>query len=88
MKKHKVTIDIEKCKGCMLCVRFCPVKKIYAGDAVGKRGSKYAVLNDMECSGCGFCFLMCPDNAIEIEEIGDLLSQIKEKGEEVRKRFL
>ena len=31
MAKGKLTIDSEKCKGCELCVNFCPKKTLELG---------------------------------------------------------
>ena len=62
-----VKIDREKCKGCMLCVRFCPFRVLEAAQEVNKRGTKYAVAaHPDKCTGCGVCYIMCPDCAVEI----------------------
>jgi 2-oxoglutarate ferredoxin oxidoreductase subunit delta len=67
MPKQKKTrppkIDIYKawCKGCGICVAFCP-KGVLARD---ENGRPY-VKNEEECRQCGLCELRCPDFAITV----------------------
>jgi len=65
----KVTINIDKCKGCGLCVTACP-KKIVAlsKDKMNKLGFRPAeVVDEEKCIGCAFCATMCPDCVITVE---------------------
>ncbi len=54
----KIMIDPEKCKGCGLCQKHCPVRAI-EGDAREKR-----VINQDKCIKCGTCLTNCPFHAI------------------------
>ena len=54
----KITIDQEKCKGCGLCQKHCPVQAI-EGEAREKR-----VINQDKCIKCGTCLTSCPFHAI------------------------
>ena len=54
----KITIDPEKCKGCGLCQKHCPVEAI-EGEAREKR-----VINQDKCIKCGTCLANCPFHAI------------------------
>lgn len=64
-----ISITKDKCKGCGLCVFFCPFKNLSMSDDLNKKGMKYAKVKDVtKCSGCGMCFLVCPDCCIEIYE--------------------
>jgi 2-oxoglutarate ferredoxin oxidoreductase subunit delta len=78
MGKPRIKIDIEKCKGCMLCMEACPQKMLKVSDKVNKKGLRYIVIDDPgKCTGCGLCYMMCPDCSIEIVEEG---KRKKEKG--------
>ena len=54
----KITIDPEKCKGCGLCQKHCPVNAI-SGEGRGTR-----VINQEKCIKCGTCLTSCPFHAI------------------------
>lgn len=54
----KITIDEEKCKGCGLCQKHCPVDAI-EGEAREKR-----IINQDKCIKCGTCLTNCPFHAI------------------------
>lgn len=62
-----VKIDEEKCKGCQLCVGFCPKHVLEVADYLNGKGYYPARLaNEADCSGCAICALMCPDVCIEV----------------------
>lgn len=53
-------INREWCKGCGICVFFCPTGAL-ALDEAGK-----AIIKELgQCNHCGLCELRCPDIAIE-----------------------
>ena len=54
----KITIDPEKCKGCGLCQKNCPVNAI---DGVGR---DKRIINQEKCIKCGTCISSCPFHAI------------------------
>lgn len=64
----KITIDKDKCKGCLLCIGACPKKLIQASEDLNQRGVKPAQFRDSssECLGCMFCAIICPDCCIEV----------------------
>ncbi|PKN00990.1 MAG: hypothetical protein CVU77_07305 [Elusimicrobia bacterium HGW-Elusimicrobia-1] len=68
----KVTIEKKRCKGCELCVIFCPRKRISMSAGLNAYGVRYAVFTDetgeAACNSCGFCYLVCPEVAIEIRK--------------------
>ena len=54
-------VNIKRCKGCGLCIAFCP-KKVFEADFEGKS----VVVNPDECVGCMRCDYRCPDFAITL----------------------
>ena len=70
-RRFKVLFNRDKCKGCELCVNFCP-KKIISMDtgSVNSKGYRPAGISNMaECSGCASCAMMCPDCCISIYQL-------------------
>lgn len=57
-----VCVYPDWCKGCGLCVAFCP-GKVLELNSLGKA----EVAHPEECINCGFCELHCPDFAIAIK---------------------
>ncbi|MBM7614089.1 4Fe-4S dicluster domain-containing protein [Alkaliphilus hydrothermalis] len=57
----KLKIINEWCKGCAICVEYCP-KKVLDMD-----GEKVTIVDLDKCIKCGLCELRCPDYAIYLE---------------------
>lgn len=55
--KH-VIVKKEWCKGCGICVEFCP------RNVLALEEEKIKIQNPEECITCGLCELRCPDFAI------------------------
>ena len=62
LKQHN--INRNWCKGCDICVYFCP-KNVLKPD----ENEKVFAANPDDCICCKECELRCPDFAIEIETI-------------------
>jgi 2-oxoglutarate ferredoxin oxidoreductase subunit delta len=63
-----IKINRKRCKGCQLCIVYCPKKNIKIDTVINEAGIFPAVvIAEEDCTGCGFCYLMCPDACIEIE---------------------
>ena len=52
------TVDEEKCTGCMVCLKNCPVKAI-----TGERKQVHSI-NQETCTKCGVCFSKCKFDSI------------------------
>jgi len=65
----KVTVDIEYCKGCGLCVEFCALGLMQLdNEVITQKGYHPAHCVDQDsCTACLNCATMCPDVAIRIE---------------------
>ncbi len=59
LKEHRIRMDW--CKGCGICVAFCP-KSVLELDAQ----DKVSVARAEDCICCRLCELRCPDMAIEV----------------------
>ncbi|MCL4524872.1 MAG: 4Fe-4S dicluster domain-containing protein [Acidobacteria bacterium] len=59
--RGKVTIDINECKGCGLCVAACPPKCLELEDGLNSYGVHPAHYLGVDCTGCGICFYTCPE---------------------------
>ncbi|MFA7283582.1 MAG: 4Fe-4S dicluster domain-containing protein [Candidatus Omnitrophota bacterium] len=63
----KVVIDRDKCKGCFLCVSFCPKGIIKKSARLNKKGLNFVEIDPKgSCAGCLQCAIICPDCCIEI----------------------
>ena len=64
--KGDIIINIEKCKGCELCMEACPEGALELSKQVNQKGYLYAVKVEDTCTGCTSCALVCPDGAITV----------------------
>ena len=63
MAKGMVTLEVDRCKGCELCVDVCPPKILELSTTnFNKRGYRPIEVTDMDkCTGCSVCAIICPD---------------------------
>ncbi len=68
--KGSIVVDIQKCKGCGLCVVACPADVIRQAKEVNSKGYHYAYMeNPDNCTGCTNCATVCPDCVITVYRI-------------------
>jgi 2-oxoglutarate ferredoxin oxidoreductase subunit delta len=63
----RVTINKNKCKGCLLCINACPKGLIVIDNELNIRGVRPVKFKDNgKCIGCAMCAVICPDCCIEV----------------------
>ena len=60
-RRKFLEVNTEWCKGCNICVAFCP-KNVLELDDIGK----VVVARADDCTYCGDCEIRCPDFAIVV----------------------
>lgn len=63
--RGKVIVYATWCKGCQICVEFCPTKVL----AMHPSGNHPIVVAEEKCTACHFCDTHCPDLAILVKKI-------------------
>ncbi len=56
---YHATVDEERCTGCRVCVKRCPMDAVMVTD-------KAAHVDEGRCIGCGLCATTCPEDAITL----------------------
>lgn len=60
--EKQIVIKYDWCKGCGICVEFCPKKILHIIN------DKVSITEEDKCIKCGLCEMRCPDYAIYLEE--------------------
>jgi len=64
-----VEINEKYCKGCGICIAFCPKGVFEWSGRINERGYKVPEPRYLEkCVGCKICTLYCPDFAITVRK--------------------
>jgi len=79
----KIVINIERCKGCGLCIAVCSKGGVIISKQSNKSGyfpaepapSKVEGANNTDCTGCASCAIICPEAAIEVYRQQDTLNK-------------
>ncbi len=65
----RIHIDTQVCKGCGLCIFYCPKEVLRLSDNRNQKGYTTAEVYDVaDCTACKQCEISCPDVAIYVEK--------------------
>lgn len=68
--KGTVVVDVERCKGCDLCVVACPTDVLSLNKEVNNKGYNFSYMNNPDdCIGCANCGWVCPEGCITVYKI-------------------
>lgn len=63
----QVYIILERCKECLMCIKFCPQQVLETSHEKNSKGYHYPEIasgKKTACVHCEFCSLICPEFAI------------------------
>lgn len=64
-----VLVNSEACKGCGICIAFCPVKILSFSEAFNSKGFHFPEVSDQKkCTKCRNCMIYCPDFAMVVTD--------------------
>lgn len=67
----KLKFHQDKCNGCGLCIKVCPVNAIMLGPikevASGEMEAPLIIIDETKCIACPLCSAICPLNALTLE---------------------
>lgn len=68
MAKGRIEVATERCKGCGLCIKACPLDLLELDShSLNKKGYQPMRIHTPEkCIGCAHCAIMCPDVVITV----------------------
>ncbi len=84
MKLWRIPLDVDKfsiphgeihiitsrCKGCELCVRYCPKDVLVMSEGMNEKGyHPPEAIRPEQCVACRLCELLCPEFCIYVREV-------------------
>jgi 2-oxoglutarate ferredoxin oxidoreductase subunit delta len=64
IRRKRLVIRREWCKGCNICVEFCPEGILSLDEE-----EKVVISDESLCTECRLCELRCPDFAMELKDL-------------------
>ena len=81
LSRGTVVIDVERCKGCELCIPACkPQVLTMTTDKRNEKGYFYPELTP-GCTACHACALICPDFVFQVWKYDEPVAVEKEGAE-------
>lgn len=71
----KVFLIPNRCKGCNLCIQFCPKDVLQESKMQNEKGYHFPEIAEGKegaCVHCQFCMLVCPEFAIYTEAVEEV----------------
>ena len=82
--RGRVTIFGTWCKGCGICIEFCP-QDVFVPNGQGRP----IIAHPEKCTACNWCEIHCPDMAITVRRLGpEEMEELKELTELAEKGAL
>jgi 2-oxoglutarate ferredoxin oxidoreductase subunit delta len=72
--RGQVYLIPERCKGCKLCIFFCPQEVLLESTQTNAKGYHYPEIvpdSEKDCVNCEFCTMVCPEFAIFTLEVSE-----------------
>jgi 2-oxoglutarate ferredoxin oxidoreductase subunit delta len=67
--RGEIHVIVERCKGCELCVTYCPRDALVMSSVFNAKGyHPPQVIGAQLCVACGLCEMLCPEFAIFVLE--------------------
>ena len=67
MSAYRIAINEAWCKGCAICVAFCPRQVLDVDQTRWVAGHHPVLVKQIDrCIACRKCELLCPDMAVEV----------------------
>jgi 2-oxoglutarate ferredoxin oxidoreductase subunit delta len=68
--RGEIHLIVERCKGCELCVTYCPRNVLEMSTIFNAKGYHPPQVSDRQlCVACGLCEMLCPEFAIYVVEV-------------------
>jgi 2-oxoglutarate ferredoxin oxidoreductase subunit delta len=82
LTRGTVVIDVERCKGCELCIEACkPGVLTMTVHERNRKGFQYPLLS-AGCTACRACAQVCPDYVFQVWKYAEPVVMTDEAGED------